>query len=812
LESVLVSAEMPPVVIRKDTIEFNVAAFKTFPDALVEDLLKKLPGVEVDHNGNITFQGRRVTQIKVDGTDFFGSNPKVASRNLPANIIEKAQVTDDYDDKMTHPNAPEWEIGKVINLKLKKEIKGGIFGKIYAGEGTDDRYEMGGILNTFRDTLQASVIGYANNLSQPAAFSAEDMRSLAGFQRSGFNNMNIDQGGSVASIDNTNFGGNGTGIQSSNGIGTNINEQFGPRTTANLQYFYSHTDNQIDQLTDTRQWYSETVLHTQSGISQNQAANTSQFTGKLTERLSSVAKLTFTPLLSISSNPVGSQSATASSTQYNPSLNSSNDNNRISDHHIFYRHELLFRDFKLKKAGRTLTVANTLFVENQKTDQYTYAQSAYYNADTSVLDQLRETKKPNIKGAISASYVEPLGRNTDFSFVTTVDYFRNQANIGTFNPDSSTGKYQIPIDSLSSKLVQNGIKSMTRLAVEQQIGKSFLLSPGILWQSIDIDNNTEPGHIHQDYRWILPYLSLTWKRMLRFSYTSQLTEPPVYDLITTVNNTNPLSRTIGDPSLKPTLSHLFNLSFNRYIANHSEQLSASIYATINENAIAAATSVSDNGVQITTPFNTSQSWTVGSSLGFRQQYKFSGNRQLSFHVSAIGNWTRDIVRINSIESPQDIININPQVIASFNWKDIFILDERYNISFNTSSYGNIVFQNIHYTIQRMSTYLHVVPSASFFLEASLVYQYNPENGLALRKTNVLWNGSINYKFVKNRQATLKLSFFDLLNQNNGLQTLVSQNYIESIQTKNLGHYYMLTFLYDVRKFGKAKPYRGIFNF
>jgi hypothetical protein len=95
---------------------------------------------------------------------------------------------------------------------------------------------MGGILNTFRDTLQASVIGYANNLSQPAAFSGEDMRSLAGFQRSGFNNMNIEHG-SVASIDNTNFGGNGAGIQTSNGIGTNINEQFGARTTANLQYF-----------------------------------------------------------------------------------------------------------------------------------------------------------------------------------------------------------------------------------------------------------------------------------------------------------------------------------------------------------------------------------------------------------------------------------------------------------------------------------------------------------------------------------------------------------------------------------------------
>jgi hypothetical protein len=245
LENALVKAEIPPVVIRNDTIEFNASAFKTFPDALVEDLLKKLPGVEVDRAGNITSNGRRVTQIKVDGREFFGNDPKVASRNLPANIIDKVQVTDDADDRMTHPNAPEWEIGKVINLKLKKDVKSGIFGKIYAGGGTDSRYEAGGIMNTFRDTLQASVIGYANNLSQPAAFSAQDIQSLGGFQRSGFNDMNLSAQGNVASVDGVNFGGNGMGIQKTNGIGTNINEQFGSKTTANVQYFIVTQTNKL---------------------------------------------------------------------------------------------------------------------------------------------------------------------------------------------------------------------------------------------------------------------------------------------------------------------------------------------------------------------------------------------------------------------------------------------------------------------------------------------------------------------------------------------------------------------------------------
>jgi hypothetical protein len=812
LENALVAAERPPVIIRNDTIEFNAAAFKTFPDALVEDLLKKLPGVEVDSKGNITFQGRPVTQIKVDGRDFFGNNPKVASRNLPANIIERVQVTDDMDDKMTHPNAPEWEIGKVINLKLKKEVRGGLFGKVYAGGGTDDKYQAGGILNTFRDTLQASLIGYANNLSQPAAFSADDMLSLAGFQRSGFNNMNLDFGGSVTSIDNTSFGGNGTGIQTSNAVGANINEQFGAQSTANLQYFYNHTDNQISQMVDTKQWYSDTVLHSISNSSQENGSNANQLTAKLTEQFSPVSKLVFTPLFSTTANPSGSLSTTGSSTQYSQSLNNSTDINRISDNHAFYKHELLYTNLRLKKQGRTFTISNSLIIGSEKNNQYTNAQSDYLISDTAYLNQLRQTNSPEINGSLSVSYVEPLTKRTDATFVTSLNYFRNEQSINTFNPDPSNGKYVLPVDTLSSRLTQTGIKSMTRIGIDHLFGKSLSFSPGILLQTIDIDNNVNPGHIHQDYQWVLPYLSLTWNRMLRFSYTSQLKEPPVNDLITTVNNTNPLYQTLGNPFLTPTLSHLFNLSFNKYVPHTLTQISARIYATINQNYIASATSVTDSGVQITRPFNTNDSWKLGSTIGFGKQYKSNQNWQFSFRISVDGNWRRDLVLVNGNESRQDVYTVSPRATLNFNWKDIVVLDELYNLSYVKSNYELNYFQNISYAIQTLSSYLHIVPSPNYYFETSLIYQYNPENGSSLRKSNILWNGSINYKFLPHRQATLKLSIYDALNQNNGLQTLVSQNFIESIQTTTISRYYMLIFIYDVRKFSKAKPYRGIFNF
>jgi hypothetical protein len=142
LEEVLVIAERPPVTVRRDTIEFNASSFKTLPTSLVEDLLKKLPGVQVDRDGNITANGRRVNRIMVDGKSFFGDDPKMATRNLPANVIDKIQVTDDKDEAARNSDGDLTNIGQVINLTLKKGVKKGWFGKLYGGGGTTDRYEI----------------------------------------------------------------------------------------------------------------------------------------------------------------------------------------------------------------------------------------------------------------------------------------------------------------------------------------------------------------------------------------------------------------------------------------------------------------------------------------------------------------------------------------------------------------------------------------------------------------------------------------------------------------------------------------------
>ncbi|PWK72472.1 carboxypeptidase-like protein [Mucilaginibacter oryzae] len=187
LNEVVVRAERTPVKIKKDTIEFDAAAFKTRPNAALEELLKKLPGVQIDGDGTITVNGKDVSKLLIDGKQFFGNDPKIATKNLDAEIVAQIQV---YDDRENDPDhlISETKVPKIINIKLKKAIKRSIFGKVFAGAGSRNRYETGGLFNMFRDTLQLSLIGLSNNLNH-TGFSNQEIYSEGGFDRSGGNTL-----------------------------------------------------------------------------------------------------------------------------------------------------------------------------------------------------------------------------------------------------------------------------------------------------------------------------------------------------------------------------------------------------------------------------------------------------------------------------------------------------------------------------------------------------------------------------------------------------------------------------------------------
>ena len=221
-----------PITIKKDTLEFNVKSFKTKKDATVEDLLKKLPGVEVDAEGQITVNGKEVNKILVNGKPFFGDDPTITTRNLTKEIIEKVQVTDTKTDAEAFAGEASDGQNKTINLTIKEENNKGVFGRVAGGAGTDERYEFAGFFNRFDNDQRISVLAGGNNINS-AGFSFGEIRKMFGGGRSIFTSSDGSFG-----IDGRRFGG-GDGIVRSRNAGANYADTYGEKFEITADHFYA---------------------------------------------------------------------------------------------------------------------------------------------------------------------------------------------------------------------------------------------------------------------------------------------------------------------------------------------------------------------------------------------------------------------------------------------------------------------------------------------------------------------------------------------------------------------------------------------
>jgi hypothetical protein len=802
LEEVLVTAERPPVSVKKDTIEFNAAAFKTLPTALVEDLLKKLPGVDIDKDGNMTFNGRAVNRIMVDGKDFFGGDPKVATRNLPANIIDKVQVTDDKDQLDQNPDINKSQLGQVINLRLKKSIKQGWFGKAYAGAGTDDRYEAGAIVNMFRDTLQVSVLGYTNNLNR-AGFGMGDVMKTGGFGRTGVNSVNINSDGGY-SLNGVSFGGMGQGIVKSTGGGINLNNEFGKKVTLNLQYFYGQNNSRLDQLSNTQQFFKDTALTTRNTTRQESDEYTHRIGGSLRWKIDSFATLRFVPQVSLRKGQSERLFNSTAGSNFDPLLNESNNNQRVNGNDVGYSHNIYFnRSFRKKR--RSLYIGHGLTLANSEENQYNDIVDTFYKASSKrVLNQLRDRNGKNFRASLNVNYDEPFTQSLGVKFSGNTEYFKDNDILDTYNKGVSGEAYDVLNPNLSNSVKRSGTRSTITTQLNWKI-KKWSIMPGISYQTLDIDNEfAKNPSIKQSFNYVLPALNINVKEW-SFSYNVNVREPQATDLQPVVDNTNTLYQQLGNPSLKPTKSHNLSLYYNKYDAKRSMNYNVYFNGAISDDAVIRERMVDNKGVQITRPINLDGVWRASTSVGVSKQFKFKSNWQLSLRANFFGDYNQNIVIVNGNRSEVKNWRMQPGGYVAFNFKDKLEINQRYSISWNKSQYTDGIYPNLEVITHYSSSEVVVRLPKHFVWESSIDYSYNPQTAPGVRKANFRWNGGINYLFLKDDKGQLKLSVYDLLNQNISVSRTARENYIQDNQTTVLRRYFLLTFTYNIRNFGAPAP-------
>jgi len=817
LDEVLVIAERPPVVIKKDTIEFNASAFKTLPNALVEDLLKKLPGVQVDRDGNINVNGKAVNRILVDGKTFFGDDPKMATRNLPANVIDKVQVTDDKDELLRNGDDNINNVGKVINITLKKGVKKGWFGKLYAGGGTDELYEAGGIANIYRDTLQLSVLGYMNNLNKPG-FSFSELMQAGGMQRNqgasngtSININNSSSGSSSVSINGVNFGGGqGGGVAASKGVGFNLNHAPNTKKTFFLQYFYGNVHNNRISEMETRQFNGDTIISNKTALRGLTITNAHNIGAGARLKPDSVTNILINANYTLGLTNENRASQINSVNNILGALSSGDVAQRnLTDNH-YYRHSMSVTRLSRTKKGRRFTINHNLDINNRYNDFNTNTGLDFFYPTPydSLAAQLRNERIPRTDASIAFNYSEPLSKIITVRMGGRYEYGKITNNVNTFSKDPGTPDPGTPDPLRTSSFDRNSNRILLTPGVEFK-WKNFTITPSAraLFQYVnnDLASMTEP--LKQKSTDILPALGIVFKQ-LNFNYNRDVSLPSYTYLLPVSDNTNPYYITKGNTSLEPARRD--NLSVNYYFNDPKRYINVNFYGSgsFTKNDVVQSITVDEKGVQTTMPVNANGTRNFYVNYNLFKQYKNKQKFTFTWNTGAYYNYNRNQLLYNSEISWQTTWTLNQWAGIGLNWNDKIEWNSNGSIGHNFTQYSSTRFNKLKVNTRYWDNELIIRWPKHVIWETQCSYAFNSNAPTGVPKDVVRWNAAINFTMLKDEVGVLRLSVFDILNQNQNASAYVNRNMITTNFTNTLTQYFMATFTYNVRAAGVRKSVGG----
>ena len=809
LNEIVITAERPPVIVRKDTIEFNAESFKTLPSAVVEDLLKKLPGVQIAADGSILVNGKTVSKILVDGKEFFGGDQQIATKNLPANIIDKVQVVDDKQAKRRDPDLAAADIPQIINLKLKKAIKKGAFGKLYAGTGIKNLYQAGGLMNFFRDTTQVSVLAYGNNINQPG-FNPNDVQRIGGFNRSGVNSMMMTSGG-YFEFNGISFGGSYSGVQTSSGGGFNFNTMTKKGLKLNTQYFFGKSDNLLERLTNTNQTLGSDRLITNANENTSAVTLKHNIRGKIDWQIDSLTQLTIEPAIILSSNNAVSTLSSANNNANGQLINTlQNLNDRNSSNNTYQLIADYTKDFE--KAGRSFNLGIDASYNPNPIVTYNRSNSRFFLTPSSnEIDQLRNNSIENLKTYIYTNFTEPITKDLSFKIDLSGNLINNENALGTFYRNPANQLYDIAIPNLTQTVKQTGFKTNANISLRYKINKDLYVQPGFVQNYISLNNRFNIGNnIDQRFNFVWPTLTIKYK-ILTINYSAQFTEPNVNYLQPVADNTNALYIRNGNPNLVPARMQSLRLNMYKYDPKSLINYNLYGYGNFTKNGIINTTTI-NNGIQVVTPINASGIYNFYGGANGSKDFKIN-KTTLKAGLGFWVNFDHSPVIVNNIRSNADVYYIGPNGNLKVNFNDVVEINQTYSVNLNRSHYDDSFYTNLRYNTHNSSSELIIRYPKKVVFETTYAITINSQQIAGYNNNIKFWNAAVTYLFLKNDRAQLKFSVNDILQSNVRRNIQITGNSIVDAQSNNLGRYGMLTLTYNIQNFGqKVGGRQTMFNF
>ncbi|MPR36992.1 TonB-dependent receptor family protein [Salmonirosea aquatica] len=822
LFEVVIKTARAPLSIRGDTVEYNASSFKVPPGSTVEDLLRKLPGMQVEQDGTIRAQGQEVQRVTVDGKRFFGGDVKMATKNLPAEAISKVQVFDGKSEQARLTGVDDGKKEKNLNLELKDSHKKGGFGKATVGAGTKERVEAKVSYNRFNDKQQFAIVGLGNNTNQ-TGLTWDDYQDFRGSQSFnwgddgdfGFNNndrfisfgddesLTISPGGGQS---NQGFTKNWVG-----GVNYNYDNK---KTLFSSNYFFNQTDRVQDAFNQRESILSANSFRNEDRNSTGNLSANHRGGIRLEQKIDSLNTLVVVSNARFGNgnssyiseqrfyrnNPVWSSSLPNLATRADIA-NANRFNSFSMGNTALYRH-------KFKKKGRNMAASVGYNINNSDGESSQRSRNEFYTdgQDPRIVNVNQNNETNSVRTQLKGSllYLEPIAKK--FTWETFYNFSLRQDEVDRdvfdVNEDNSTFVANEQLTrAYSNRFIYNRLGTSFRYA-----NKGLNIMLGVAGLQFDLQgefsqgqSNSTRSSIDRQFTRLTPNASLRYdlknNRYLNVSYSMNVNEPSITDLQPIVDNSNPLYIREGNPNLVPQSYHRVSTGYQYFNPGSFVQFFGNIYYTYNVDQIVYSQEIDENLVTRSRPTNV----TGGSNLGSYLNYGFPLKKTKStLNLNTSLNFSKNLIFINDIlnETNSNRYNFGTRLSLTPSDKFTFYGNADWSITntrFSVNSQQDQKIINSSYSAEMNVKF----PMDIFFSSRFNVNTYKNDQ-FGFNQVQPILNLSLYKVMLKSKKGEVRLSAYDVFNQNQGISQYASQNFVTTSQVSTLARYFMLSFTYNMR--------------
>ncbi|MEP6616733.1 MAG: outer membrane beta-barrel protein, partial [Ginsengibacter sp.] len=719
---------------------------------------------------------------------------------------------------------------KAINIVTKANMRNGQFGRIYAGYGTEDRYSAGGNVSFFKGNRRISLVGLFNNVNQQN-FSSQDLLGVTSSQnRGGGGNRGGNGGGQRGGGGAGGFGGNTSGflvgaqsgISRTNAFGLNYSDLWSKKLTVTGSYFYNNSNTPNTQII-TQQYFNPNPDSVRFYKENNQSSNNNynnRVNMRLEYKIDSANTLIITPNLNFQNNTSGSNVSGVNTFASGQVISQTNNKVNTTSNGYNLSNGILFRH-AFSKRGRTISVNMNTSMTKKDANTYFVAQNQYFKSILTQSDSLNQFSDQHNTGhqvSFNVAYTEPVGKKAQLQLNYNPSFSTSNADQETFKYDYTNAKYSFLDTSLSNKFTnhfntQNG-------GVSYRYGdKDNQFSAGVSYQYATLNSNEQfpfVTSVHKTFSNILPNLmarlKLSSKSNIRIMYRTSTNPPSITQLQNVINNTNPFFFTTGNPDLKQQYTNSFITRYTYTNTQKGQSFFGNLFLQTNKDYVANATytaskdsvlSSSDTlfkGSQISKPVNLNGYLSARSFFTFGMPLKFIKS---NLNWNAGVSYVKTPGLINNVSNISKALNYNLGAVLSSNISQYVDFTVSYSANINTVK--NTIQPNLNnnYFTQSAGVQANLLSKQGWFLQNDISNQSYRGLTDGFNQSYWLWNAGIGKKFLKDQNGEIKLSVFDLLKQNRSITRNTTETYIEDVQNQVLQQYFMLTFTYKLKNFGKA---------